>query len=460
MNLTFRYQFILTPAVIVVILGCLVAYTLFELADINQDNETTRQWEVLTDRIQTAIASANRLNSVIDKLPASPDLQQDEQLFTYLEQSNILADSLLDPVLVEQLPAELNKKIYDNKQLLREPEKVPPQQLKKFTLEILPALDYQYKLFAAQRRSIFIDTHRKLVATSSRMTKILATGILSCIFIATIFTWWGLSKTRGRLNRLSHMVCSFDSKTMVEFKPPVAVRDELDELEKCFSTMTIKLINVINIEKVMQGAEDERRRIAMEIHDGVLADLTAIYRKLESYGHNHGTQNVKSLQKEVTDIINNLRRTIDDLHPQALDTLGLESALRSYLQRHAQTPGFPEYYFDFASQIEQQLSAEAKLNLFRIVTEAVNNVIKHSHCSKFEVSLRIVSTSLYATVEDNGTGLSTIKSSAGHGHGNITERARLIGANIQWRPARFASGTCFELVMSLTSPAIEPLAVN
>ena len=448
MNLTFRQQLVLTPIIIIVVLAGLVSYTLFELSEINRGNESTRQWEIIIDRIQTAIASANRIRDISDTLSSSQNLQQDDQFFSYLEQFSILADSLFDPLLFEQLPRQLQETINENQQLLREPEKIAASDIQGFVTKLLPALEYQYKLYAAQRRSVFIDAHKKLVNISSRMTIILAAGIFSCILLASVLTWWALTKTRRRLNELSKFVCGINSKNINEFKPPKYVRDELDELERCFSNMTDKLINVINIENVMQGAEDERRRIAMEIHDGVLADLTVIYRKLETM--TPGQERLQ-LQQEVNELISNLRRTIDDLHPQTLDTLGLEPALRSYLNRHASTPGFPDFHFDFAPQVEQQLSATKKLNLFRIVTEAVNNIIKHSRCERFEISLRVVSDNLHISIEDNGIGLSNIESSRGHGYGNIVERARLIGANIQWRTSRFASGTCFNLVMPISA---------
>ena len=450
MKLPFRYQFILAPFVIVVLLACLVAYTLFELANINHENEVTRQWELVTDRIQTSITGAIRLNKVIDELSSAKDIEQDEQFFSYLEQTRIVSDSLLDPTLLGQVSAGLRQQIKDSEQLLREPERVKPEVVSLSLNNLLPALEYQYKIFAAQRRTTFIDNHRQLVTISSRMTTALLTGLIFCIVLAAGLALWGLSVNRRRLNNLSqraHAVCSGDNAPLAA---PESALDELDDLEICLANMTTRLLNVVSVENVLHGVEHERRRIAMDMHDGVLADLTAINRRLDSLNINvMNTDEIKTLRADVDDIISHLRCTIDDLHPQVLETLGLESALHSFLNRHSTATGFPQVHFEYDEKIENALLMEQKINLFRIVTEAINNVIKHAHCDRFEVGLRLVAQQLIVTVEDNGVGMPEKYNASGHGCANISERARLIGATVQWRASRFASGTCFELTLPL-----------
>jgi signal transduction histidine kinase len=450
MKLPFRYQFNLAPFTIVALLACLVAYTLFELSTISQNNEVNRQWEILTDRIQTAIASANRLNSVIAELSSSQDIQQDEHFFNFLEQTGILSDSLLDPVLLEQIPPELRLKIKDSEQLLREPERTDPTVISDSITALLPTLEYQYKIFAAQRRTAFIDNHKKLVIISSRMTTILLSGLILCIVLASGLAFWGLTVTRRRLKHLTHRAHAISVGDNLPLPAPATARDELDDLEMFLTNMTSRLLNVVSMENVLHGAENERRRIAMDMHDGVLADLTAINRRLDSLITNSITQNhIKSLRADVDDIINHLRCTIDDLHPQVLETLGLEAALQSYLDRHSMIAGFPNYHFEFDKSVEEFLPMDRKINLFRIITEAINNVIKHAHCDRFEVCLRIAPQQLLVTVEDNGVGMAENTKTSGHGCANIAERAHLVGATVQWRASRFTSGTCFELILPL-----------
>lgn len=447
MKLPFRYQFLFAPLVIVILLACLVAYTLVELSKINDENEINRQWEILTDRIQVTIASTNRLNIIIDKLSSPQDVQQDEQLFSYLEQAGILYDNLYDSTMMSQLLPELHQVASSSEPLLREPERSSPTDIRHSLNTLLPLLEYQYKIFAAQRRTAFIRNHHQLNNISSRMTTVLLTGLILCIALASGLTLWGLRLTRQRLKYLSqsaHDVCADEEQPALI--STIAI-DELDDLELCLANMATRLETVVSMENVLRGAENERRRIAMDMHDGVLADLTAINRMLDSQTVNPAR--LETLRGEIDNVINNLRRTIDDLHPQILETLGLESALHSLLDRHSTVTGFPKYHFDFAEDIDNAMSAEQKLNLFRIISEAINNVISHAHCDQFEVCLRRVQNNLIATVEDNGTGMPDIIKHAGHGCANISERAHLIGATVQWRAARFSCGTCFELILPL-----------
>lgn len=450
MKLSFRYQFILAPFTIVVILACLIAYTLFALTKINNENEVTRQWEILTDSIQAMISSATQLDKVVDKLSSVQDIQQDEYFFIYLEQAGILADSFQNSHLLGRLEPELRQQILNSRQLFIEPENQNPAIISGSLTSLLPALEQQYKLFAAQRRSAFINNHRKLVAISSEMTTVLLMGLILCIILATGLALWGFYATRRRLRLLTqraHTVCTEDN---LPLSAPATVHDELDELEICLANMTSRLLNIVNAGNVLSGVEDERRRIAMDMHDGVLADLTSINRKLDNFNEQSNKQELaKSLRADIDDSINNLRCIIDDLHPQVLETLGLESALRSFLDRHITSDANTNIHFEFDQNIEHLLSLDKKINLFRIVVEAITNVIKHAHCDRLEVCIRNVSQQLIVTVEDNGYGMPENIESTGHGFANIAERAHLIGASMHWRAARFSRGTCFELNLPL-----------
>lgn len=454
MKLPFRYQFILAPLLIVVMLAALVAYTLFELTNINQANEVTRQWELVADRSQAALADITRLNQVVHELNSKQLLQQDDNFFTYLEQTRILADDLIDPYLLGQVTPELRQQLIQGEKLLREPERINPLALSDTLNGMRPMLERQQKLFSAQRRASYIDFHRKLLVIIARLSIVLPTVLLLCIALAIGLGLWGLYVVRRRLKHLNENAQAACVNDTMPVTVPLKPRDELDDLEICLANMTTRLLHVVSVKNVLHGVENERRRIAMDMHDGVLADLTAINRKLDSLrGGPTDVATIGKVRAEVDDIIRNLRRTIDDLHPQVLEILGLESALRSLLERYSAVAGFPNYHFEFDPRIETAISLQVKLSLFRILTEAINNVVKHAHCDRFEVSLRLVAQQLIVSVEDNGVGMGPVRNAASHGCANMTERAQLIGATVHWRDARFASGTRFELILLL--PLVE-----
>ena len=436
MHLPFRYQFILAPSITVILLAILVAYTSYELSQIYDENEVTVYWEIQHDDIQTAIATINSLNKTIPTLSKQNPTQDDDTFFTYLEQSQILSDRLQDENLLELFPETLRARITISQNLLHEPERVDPAILLNSINSLIPDLEYQAKIIAASRRSSYIDNHQKLISIISRLTTVQIATLIICIIVAAGLALWGLFVIRKRFSKLqtrAQLVCN--NKNLNKHNQQ---GDELDNLENCLVNMTDKLLHIVSVENVLHGVENERRRIAMDMHDGVLADLTAINRQLDSN---------PSLRTDIDSIITDLRRTIDDLHPQVLEILGLKAALQSWLDRQQ----LPTYHFDFSDELEKSLNLQQKINLFRIITEAVTNIIKHAHADRFELILRDRDNTLILCIEDNGVGMPTKINPDSHGYANINERAQLLGATAEWRTSRFATGTCFELTLALTS---------
>lgn len=451
-QLSFRSQFILAPFIIIALLAALVVYTLMEISNINRSNEAARLWEIASDRVHTAAAGSTRLQQILQSISSARDFQQDDHYFDYLEQSRLLADSLLDPIFFTRASAELQQLINTNTPLLRQPETALPAAYASFLQLLQPPLDYQYKIFSAQRRTAFITNHRQLVQVSERLTTLLTTALISCIVLALALSLWGLRALRKRLRGLREIVddvCAPAPAAHTTARP----HDEIAALEGCLHALRTRLSHAHGVESAFIGAEKERRRIAMEMHDSVLADLTAVHRQLELALNSPVTrQELEALHTAVNDVICHLRRTIDDLHPQVLETLGLESALESFLKRHSGRPQFPKWHFDFDPQLETRLPNSYKLNVFRIVTEAVTNILKHARCDRFEISMRTVDDTMIVTVEDNGIGMRENEAAPGHGRPNMTERARVMGATCQWRASRFGNGTCVEILLPVAHP--------
>ncbi len=221
--------------------------------------------------------------------------------------------------------------------------------------------------------------------------------------------------------------------------------------------MTKRLIQVVGTEKLFEGAEDERRRIAMDLHDQTLADLSSILRDLQGFasvGDDPCRQQVQELEISLTRAMSNLRDIMHNLHPQTLDILGLGAALEAHLGRQCEGPGLPQYHFYCNAGIAALgLSRLQQLALYRIGIEAISNVIKHADAGRFEVGLELRDGLLVLSVEDNGRGFSDPSPGDGKGRGlnNLRERARAIGAEVEWLGSRFSSGTRFELRLSVTA---------
>ena len=141
---------------------------------------------------------------------------------------------------------------------------------------------------------------------------------------------------------------------------------------------------------------------------------------------------------------------MDDLHPQTLDVLGLNAALQSHIETHQNGNGHSVESNYYASDLAEELilAKSVQLQLYRIVVEAVHNVYRHSGATRYEVNFDVANKHIILSVEDNGCGFTLSKDALGRGLHNIQERARTIGATVEWRPSRFSSGTRFELKMA------------
>lgn len=457
MRLPFRYQFLLAPAVIILLLTGLVAYLLFELPHIRRENEMTKQWELVTDRVQVLIAVATRLDQIAQEMSVMSmgvPVQRDELMFDYIEQAQIYLENIRYPELLERAPENIRGILAASENRLREPERVDPNLAHATLTEVIPNLKSLYNEFLSQRRMAYIDYHKNLIVIIPRLIGASLTVLVLCIVLGVGLALWGLHVTRRRLHALTQSARTVRVGELVQAPLQLHANDEIDQLGQCLTNMTQRLIEVVAVEKVLQGVEDERRRIAMDMHDGVLADLTALTRTLaRTDSAAEQTMAIADLRSNIADVAESIRRIIDDLHPQALDILGLEAALRSYLERHGGSSAGPAHHIEFDAAIEQALTPAQKINLFRIATEAIHNVIRHAQCSRYEVSMRIVAQRVQLSVEDNGIGMPMLSSvhapSTRHGCLNIKERARAIGAQTAWLASRFSTGTRFELSLPI-----------
>jgi signal transduction histidine kinase len=309
-----------------------------------------------------------------------------------------------------------------------------------------------------ERRDDLSELHGEdfdaLVAETTFVT-ILVLGIAILLGVLLSLTF-----ARNILRRIHVLSASAARITNGDFSPPQApeeVRDELDELTVSINRMTDQLIRVVAAEKLLEGAEEERRRIAMDIHDQTLAELSAVGRGLEQLRHfPECVEAATAIEADLQRATTNLRAVMDNLHPQTLDILGLPAAVESLLEKVCKSPEAPAYHFLADDAVtDLKLPRLTKVTIYRIIAEAVNNVFRHARASQLEVSMTLRSKALVVAVEDNGSGFNhepvLPNAFGGRGLHNIRERARAIGAQASWRHSRFSSGTRFELLLPLNN---------
>ncbi|MCL5957829.1 MAG: sensor histidine kinase [Chloroflexi bacterium] len=184
-------------------------------------------------------------------------------------------------------------------------------------------------------------------------------------------------------------------------------------------------------------AEEERRRIAVDTHDGVLQlVISSLYevQALEAIVPEAGPlgEKLRFVQTLLTDAITEMRRVIRNLRPPVLEQAGLEQVLRSYVTSYQEISGLPCSLESNGNSF--RLSSERELAIFRIVQEALHNVKKHAEASHIRISVDFSSEALRVVVADDGTGFdqkAVSADQAGHlGLISMRERAESIGARL------------------------------
>jgi signal transduction histidine kinase len=182
--------------------------------------------------------------------------------------------------------------------------------------------------------------------------------------------------------------------------------------------------------------DEERFRIAHELHDGIAQDLYFVQLGLRKISE-ESAQNIETMLQPIKSQLENtteeLRRIIYDLKPKILDEMGLEPALRTLCNNIKKESGISG-----SIQIvgmNQRLEKKMEIYLYRLVQEALSNIIKHSGASEFSVILIKDNGLLRTMITDNGCGINESKkiesSNSGFGLLNMKERTEGFGGKLK-----------------------------
>jgi two-component system sensor histidine kinase UhpB len=192
--------------------------------------------------------------------------------------------------------------------------------------------------------------------------------------------------------------------------------------------------------RVLRAQESERLRIAQELHDQVGQELTAVLlglSRISSQASPTVREEVLAVQDGVRSSLEDVRRIAIELRPEALDDLGLASALAVLAERFSQHLGL-EVSERITSDLPP-LAPETELVAYRVAQEALTNVARHSASSRADLTLEHHCGRLVLTVRDYGLGLPP-RNVAGTGMRGMRERATLIGASLKIANHRSGSG--------------------
>lgn len=193
--------------------------------------------------------------------------------------------------------------------------------------------------------------------------------------------------------------------------------------------------------KIIQAQEEERHRVARDIHDGPAQSLANVVIKAEicerlmKIDMEKAKEELKNLKQIVRNSLKDVRRIIYDLRPMSLDDLGLIPTVQRYTSKFMEETGMQVNVILHGN--EKEIDSIIEIAVFRIIQEALNNIRKHSKATLVDVKIEMTLNTLNVVIEDNGVGFDireklSEKNSPESGFGlmGMRERTELLGGKI------------------------------
>lgn len=201
----------------------------------------------------------------------------------------------------------------------------------------------------------------------------------------------------------------------------LAIRYEVTERKRVEQELQKMMTTIIDVQ------EEERKRFSRNLHDGIgqnlYSHLITINRLMAELDH----PLLQQMQKEATQLIEEIREISWELRPSVLDDLGLVPAIRSFLSRFSDHYNI-DVYFDCV--LNRRLNINIELTIYRIIQEALTNIRKYAEVSEAKVTIREMDDHIRVMIEDQGVGFDMNNRSSGVGHFSMDERARSVHGDL------------------------------
>ena len=191
---------------------------------------------------------------------------------------------------------------------------------------------------------------------------------------------------------------------------------------------------------LIKAQEEERTRVARELHDSVGQKLMLLTKQTKSSGNIE----MESLADNTLDELRSISR---GLHPATLEKLGVTAAIKSMINEVDANTNI--FFTNEIAEIDNMLSKESSLHLYRILQEVLNNMVKHSEAKAASVTIETKGKTITAVIKDNGKGFEfseNMKKTASLGMKTLLERAKIIKSTLDIK-SRINQGTTIQLII-------------
>ena len=288
------------------------------------------------------------------------------------------------------------------------------------------------------------ENWQTVVTPLSRTSEIAPLALIPVLLIALAGIWFGVRQIVRPLQALETKADSLAGGDFGAIKEPVGgiseIRHLQTELERMAGKVQVAQESLHDYIGAITGAqEEERRRLARDLHDDTLQALIALKQRIQLAEQGKQDQSAADALKELEVLaegtIRDLHRVTRDLRPVYLEDLGLVIALEMLAHETSEAAGIP-VRFQHAGA-ERRLSPQAELALYRIAQEALNNVARHAQAGSAALSINFGDGRVKMDASDDGIGFhvpTNPSEFAAGGHFGLlgmNERADLIGARLE-----------------------------
>ena len=294
------------------------------------------------------------------------------------------------------------------------------------------------------RASLPQGAQQAAIDPALELTLVAPLVLLAPLLFALAALWFGARQIVQPLQRLEAKAAAVASGDFDTIQEPVGGISEVQHLQAELAAMARQVQASQTalhdyIGAITSAQEDERLRLARELHDDTIQELIVLKQRLQlaqtAAGDHNAAPVLGELERLAESTIENVRRMTRALRPIYLEDLGLVTALEM-LARETSQPDALQVGFQRTGQ-ERRLTREAELALYRIAQQALNNVVRHAHARRTTMTMEFSDAEIRLDVSDDGIGFHvpphpTDLAPEGHfGLLGMRERAELVGARLE-----------------------------
>ncbi len=294
--------------------------------------------------------------------------------------------------------------------------------------------------------ALVVEEPWKITANPWLNTTLLAPLVLvPVLLLALLALWFGAHQIIHPLQALETRASDLAWGNYDTIADPVGGVEEIERLQRTLIHLAEKIQRFQEshhsfIGAMTAGQEEERQRLARELHDDTIQSLIALNQRVQLAQLKIADDPdlrvaLDEIQNLTDQTIQDVRRLVRALRPLYIEDLGLVAALKMLARESSASEGITIHFHQTGT--EQRLSSETELALFRIAQEGINNIIRHSDVKQASLKLEFNTNSTTLVIQDSGKGFDVPESPAEfapHGHFGLLgmhERAELIGARFE-----------------------------